>query len=377
MSVETLAQYLIPVDIEIENIFLDPNNPRFVTSNWSAVPIQEIDDADVQETTRRSLIRRFDVAKLRMNMEVNGFLPIDRVIVKEFKEGKYVVLEGNRRICAAKLISQLTVEGGNVSEEVLRSVNRISCLQYTGEDPNAAWVFQGLRHIVGITEWSAFNKAKLLVEQMEAEDLNQTEVGKRFGLSAHGAGQWIRAYHAFIQAKEESDYLAEVDERSFTFFQELFGRSSIAVRDWLDWDDTSHEFKSGINFNEFVGWLYPRPSNADGSPEEVQGDWDTRRLARRDDLRTLAWLMREEPDLFQQFRSGSDLEGVYALALSRKQQEQAKAKSDPVAEVYDSVDNCTKALDNLPLKMIREENLKNQLFEKLTALEERISFVKS
>ena len=41
------------------------------------------------------------------NIQINGFLPIDRVIVKKFAENKYVVLEGNRRICAAKNIMEL------------------------------------------------------------------------------------------------------------------------------------------------------------------------------------------------------------------------------------------------------------------------------
>lgn len=241
-----------------------------MTSNWEAIAADDIDDPDVQEQTRRNLIHRFDVAKLRMNMEVNGYLPIDRVVIRRFKPDKYVVLEGNRRICAAKLLSSLTVEGEAVEDAVLESIASIPCLLYTGDDPNAAWVFQGSRHIVGVMEWSAFNKARLLVEQMQDEGLSLSDVGKRFGLTAHGAGQWVRSYHAFTQAKEQSDYIAEVDERSFPFFQELFGRSSIDVRDWLNWDDEGLQFRNAINFNEFISWLYPRPVDVEDSPEEVR-----------------------------------------------------------------------------------------------------------
>jgi hypothetical protein len=87
--------------------------------NWQPIAPDEFDNPEVQEETRRKLIRDFSVDKLRMNMEVNGYLPIDRVIVREFKPSKYVVLEGNRRICAAKLISSLTAEGAEVQEEAL------------------------------------------------------------------------------------------------------------------------------------------------------------------------------------------------------------------------------------------------------------------
>jgi hypothetical protein len=375
MAGEFIPSHLTPADVPLGNIFLDPNNPRFVTSNWEIIPDDKIDEANVQELARTRLINRFGIDKLRMNMEVNGFLPIDRVVVRQFKPDKYVVLEGNRRICAAKLISNLTTEGIAVSGETIASIQKIPVLIYTGTATNAAWILQGLRHIVGLTEWSAYNKAKLLVEQKEEENIGLTEVGKRFGLSPHGAGQWVRAYYAFQQAKEESDYIAEVDEKCFTYFQEVFGKSSIAVRDWLEWDEGTFRFKNAINFNEFIGWLYPRQDEETPS-ETPSGQWDKRRLTRRDDLRILAYLLRDAPDLFQQFRGGTELEGVYAIALTRKQEEQNKSKADPVQEVFSTIENCTRVLDNLPLKMIRDTELKAKLLEKIDELEKRVTFVK-
>ncbi len=93
---------------------------------------------------------------------------------------------------------------------------------------------------------------------MEQEHLGLTAAGKRFGLSAFGAGQWVRGYYAFKQAREESDYVHEVDERAYPYFQELFGRSSSPVREWLGWNEDGYKFKNPLNFNEFVGWLYRR-----------------------------------------------------------------------------------------------------------------------
>lgn len=264
-----------------------------------------------------------------------------------------------------------------MSEEVQASIKTIACLLYTGNDRNAAWIFQGLRHIVGVFEWSAFNKAKLLVEQMENDQLSLTEVGKRFGLTPHGAGQWVRGYNAFLQAQEQSDYISEVDERSFPFFQELFGRSSNEIRDWLQWNEREYKFDNAMNFNEFIGWLYPRLPETEDTTEQVRGEWERRRLARRDDLRTLSFLLRETPDLFTQFRAGADLETVFALALARKQQEKAKQQADPVAEVFASLEVCIKALDTLPMKMIRDEQLKIKLLAQIEELEKRIAFVKS
>jgi hypothetical protein len=200
-----MFQDLVSITVPLSSIFLDPNNPRFVGPNSQPIPDADVDSKAAQENARVLLIRDWGVEKLRMNMEVNGYLPMDRVVVRKLKDGKYVVLEGNRRICAAKLLGSIASDGSQVSEEVLSSVRMIPCLEYIGSEADAAWIFQGLRHITGISEWSAYNKAKLLVEQMEREELSLTDAGKRFGLSAFGAGQWVRGYYAFKQAREESD----------------------------------------------------------------------------------------------------------------------------------------------------------------------------
>ena len=106
-----LSNQLQPDELPLDQIYLDPNNPRFVEANWDLVPIEDTADAEVQESTRRRMVRYFAVDKLKMNMEVNGYLPIDRVIVKEIADEKYIVLEGNRRICAAKMVSKVAADG--------------------------------------------------------------------------------------------------------------------------------------------------------------------------------------------------------------------------------------------------------------------------
>lgn len=374
MPVAPIFQDLIAREMPLTSIFLDPNNPRFVGPNWQRVEDDKIDSDPVQESARMLLIKNYGVEKLRMNMEVNGYLPIDRVIVREFKDGKFVVLEGNRRICAAKMLAPIGMDGNEVSEDVLASVQNIPCLEYVGTETDAAWIFQGLRHITGISEWSAYNKAKLLVEQMEQEHLNLTAAGKRFGLSAFGAGQWVRGYYAFKQAREESDYVHEVDERAYPYFQELFGRSSAPVREWLVWNDDEYKFKNPLNFNEFVGWLYPRPTDEEGS--DIRGNFDNRRLSRRDDIRLVSVLLKESDKYFQQFRNGQDLEQTYAIAQAEIYQQKLEEEADRVGAVFNAISTCTKALDDIPHKVFKDEDLKSELANRIAALEKAIAAVK-
>jgi hypothetical protein len=367
-----IFQELSSQDLTLDNIFLDPNNPRFVSMDWEDIPDEKINDPLVQNDAKDKLIKDFAINKLLMNMEINGYLPIDRVIVKEFDSGQYVVLEGNRRICAAKSLKEKYDDNNKlVDPEIISSIETIPCLVYSGTDSEASWIFQGLRHILGIQEWSAFNKAKLLVNLMDEESLSLTEVGKRFGLTGYGAGQWSRGYYAFKQAKDESDFTREIDEKIFPYFQEIFSRSNAPLRAWLEWNETESKFENELNFNELLSWLYPKDlDNIDESLDitDIQGEWSNRYIKTSRDLRTISSLLRNYNKEFEHFRGTLRLEEAYSISLQKKFEDEAKKKSNPIIEVYESIEECTKTLENLPFRMLQDVNEKAKLAKALAKL---------
>lgn len=363
----TLHKELVETVIDLKKIFLDPNNPRFTSKSWDNISDEHISEDSIQEVTKQRLVQEFSIYKLVDNIKINGFLPIDRIIVKKFAEDKYVVLEGNRRICAAKIIMEnYEKDSDYVSDDVIDSLMQISCLVYTGSEEQPAWVFQGLRHIIGIQEWPAYNKARLLVQLMEDQDLTLTEVGKKFGLSAYGAGQWVRGYYAFTQAAEESDYTQEIDERAYPYLQEIFSRSNPVFKDWLMWNDTEYRFEDSLKFNEFLSWLYPRDEENVLDGTEVKGNWENRRIKRSNDLRIISYLLRESINEFEMFRADGDLEKAQNAANMKKYLE----SQDPAVETLDKIKNCTKALEDIPFKLVVKQ--KEQLVELLTGLEEKV-----
>lgn len=167
--------------------------------------------------------------------------------------------------------------------------------------------------------------------------------------------------------------MREVDERIYPYLQELFSRSSIRVREWMKWDDSDHEFKDEPRFNEFVGWFYPRPeAEGDQAESEALGGWEQSVIIRQDDIRQLAYLLSTEA--FEHFRRDLDLEAAYASALVKEQS--AREEHDPVEEVFTSIRLCTRALDNLPFKLLRENPGRENLTAALEPLERAISAIK-
>ena len=373
-----ISDQLAPIKLSIEQLYLDPNNPRFVDENWMTILDERIDLENVQREAQEKMIRFHDVDKLRMNMEINGFLPIDQVIVREFKPDKFVVLEGNRRISAAKLVVELEHKGVAINANVMNSIRTVNCLMYTGADNQAAWIFQGLRHITGIKPWSAYNKAKLMNRLLQEEGRSLSEVGKQFGLTAFGAGQWIRGYNAFRQAKDDSEYSRDVKESAYTYFQELFGRSNLPLRQWMEWNDSVYRFEDSLAFNEFLGWLYPKPNedeiDEDLDPNGVNGDWRNRRILTNRGLRDVSYLIRNATPQFEEFRNGEDLTKSVASARLAEAKDEADSRRQPAKELLRSMEDLTRELRNIPtLRFKNDDEMREQLLINLGELQASMS----
>lgn len=91
-------------DIPLDCLLLDPNNYRLQeVSGYVSVASERFQLEQVQKTT---LLRLQDegLRELQKSIVANGFLPIERIVVSPYPEadGKYLVIEGNRRVAALR-----------------------------------------------------------------------------------------------------------------------------------------------------------------------------------------------------------------------------------------------------------------------------------
>ena len=117
-----------------------------------------------------------------------------------------------------------------------------------------------------------------------------------------------------------------------------------------------------MKFNEFLSWLYPRDEENVLDGVEVKGNWDNRLIKRSNDIRIISFLIRESIADFDMFRADGDLEKAQNSANTRKYLE----SQDPSTETLEKIKSCTKALDDIPFKLVmsRKDELSN-LLEKL------------
>lgn len=276
--------------LPIGQIFLDPNNPRFWTEqNIKEVPDRRIPDERVQSDARNR-IDRHGIDDLYNSMLRNGFLPLDRIVVRpiEGHAEKYVVVEGNRRFRALTRLRE-DIENGTIAEEGIDedyltrlqgSTQIIEVLVYRGTGTHdISWMLQGIRHISGIRGWEPAQRARLVAEQIDREGQSFRSAGQQFGLSAQAVGRLYRTYKALLQMRQDEEFGAKARNDYFTLFEEAYRNGTL--REWLGWNEDDRRFTNTDRLKRLYAWISP-----DDEHQEKQ-----RRLHDPRQIKELAYLI--------------------------------------------------------------------------------------
>jgi len=148
-------------DIPVEQLKLDDRNPRLPKSIQGKKTEEEelINYLLLEEAT----------LELMLAIGENGFFRGEQLLVVKDTDGKYRVIEGNRRLAAVKLLGnpKLAKYQKNKVNKVIDELRNpppteIPCLIFPNEDDILKYL--GYRHITGIKSWKLLEKARYLYE---------------------------------------------------------------------------------------------------------------------------------------------------------------------------------------------------------------------
>ena len=301
------------IKVKPENLYLDPNNPRFIEER-ERVPESRFMEEAVQRNTLGKL-EAIGIEDLIESISKYGFLTIDRVIVKPLdKDGNYLVLEGNRRIAALKRVKELHQEGEiTLGDQVLKSLLEIEVLVFNGDIEDIVWTIQGLRHLTGIKEWPKLQQAKFITENFyERKKMKFREIARMLNLKPSEVSTLIRSYYAFIQAKNDEEYGDDITSKKFSIFSEgVFKKPSL--KDWLGWNDRKMKFTNDENFKNFLRWI---------AEEKVKRAIDVRDVISK-------LVLSANKDILESFNNDEiDLEAVRVQIAKREMEEENKQPQD-------------------------------------------------
>ena len=350
--------------VKLENVFVDPNNPRLLEMGFEEVPDDRIEEEDVQKEAIANM-KKIGLKDIIEKVKKFGFLTVDRVVVRSLNKGKFVVLEGNRRVSSLKVLKVDHARGRvSINERVLKSIDEFEVLIYKGADKDVVWLLQGLRHIKGIKDWGPVQQGRFLVEMQERRNLKPTDLATMTGLGRNTIANLIRSYKGWEQAKEDDDYGDKVDTDKFSLFQEaIFKKSSL--KKWLGWDDNNKKFENRENFKKLLGWYLGDENTNNGEPRLPRVNPDV-----RDVLSKL--LIDKNKSIFEEFENG-DIS--IDKARSKMEEDEYRRDAQEIKVDLDSqlenLDLMTTTLQTLPIPKIIKNNEKISPFiKKLESVED-------
>lgn len=259
-------------DIDLDDLLLDPNNYRFLDNpNYKKKIKTRYHLENVQEVTLRLLEqdKRYQLAELKKSIMANGYVPMERIIVVpyKYKDGSYLVIEGNRRVAALKSLLQEHDESViELDSRDITSFKRIPCaILETPEEflQHAERVIMGIRHIAGPKAWGAYQQAQLVLELHDTEGYDFKNIGEHLGISTVEVARRYRAMKALKNMEEDDLYAEKADPDFYRLFHELVSLPDVRSR--FGWDSNQDTFTDVERAREFYELIAPRDD--DGEPK--------------------------------------------------------------------------------------------------------------
>ena len=349
-----LASLLTPIKLDLDDLLLDPNNPRFseLGEEINNIPELRFNEEKVKKTTFEKMKdSSFGVNELRDTIKTIGFLPMDRIVVRKWKgtseKQKYVVIEGNRRITALKWLIDLHEIGKETfTNEQLTNFKTLECLLLNDDvaPETASLILPGLRHISGIKEWGPYQKAKVIVA-LRKSGMSPQETAQSLGLSVRSANQSYRCFMALEQMRNDEEYSESANPKMYSYFEEILKKPTI--KKWLGWNDSTERFEKDENLNEFYSWITSSQDN------------ESPKLPEALSIRDLGKIIEDE-NAMRTFRSP---EGTLTRALVKYEMEHPE-------EWTPKIEAATNALKSLTTDKLR--NMDDKSLEAIQILQHRI-----
>ena len=249
------------VMLSTEALHFDPDNPRFYrledASDIDSIIEEMLDDEGAQD--------------LMHSIGQKGYFKGEPLLVIPHSNGGYIVVEGNRRLAATKLLNgqinpiRKIKSVTSIREEAQHKPTELPCIVY-GERKEILR-YLGYRHITGVKEWDALSKAKYLAQlrsdfyQKCPVDKQLKELAKDIGSKSNYVGRLLTALTLYEEAEKDKFFNLPItrDDVSFSLITTALSYSNIT--NWMgleNAEDINAEGLNKTNLKLLLGWMFSK-----------------------------------------------------------------------------------------------------------------------
>ncbi|MGH9917461.1 MAG: ParB N-terminal domain-containing protein [Nitrososphaerales archaeon] len=267
------------IEIEVKDLALDLDNPRFYHLKLKLggkISEQQLEDEIRRDTTFPPLVKAIRLAGVK-----------DPIWVSEASDGKYLVLEGNRRTVALRQL--LAQKAASPKEGV--TFSRVLANVVPKETDKTELLLQKARLQSGKEDWEAVDNATV-VYLLHKESLMAIEdIAAELQIPQTKAKEEISNFELY---REYASKTGDDNPKRFGYFSDRPKK----IVEFME--------ESENNKQEYFGWINPKA-----------GKQKIRSIATTGGLRDLAKVM-EDPEAFEAFRKDPNSTVEDALEIAKQ-----------------------------------------------------------
>lgn len=251
------------IKVNLEKLHFDPENPR--------LPQRLIGSRD-EKKVLDFMIKNGNIVELMQSLGETGYSDAEPLLVvprngSEVEE--YIVVEGNRRLTALKLLShpELASLRKNVISEAVKSAKHvpkdIPVILYPSRGEILDYL--GYRHITGVKDWGALEKARYLdqlynshIDNVGSEQIYSV-LAKMIGSRTDYVSKLHTALKLYNLANDDAYYGAEIEETDFNFSWLTTALSYSDTVSYLGLSSPGDSSLTGLdkeNFVQLFEWMF-------------------------------------------------------------------------------------------------------------------------
>lgn len=346
----------------VDQLELDEENPRLASAS---------EEPDGQRALAKVLWEEMAVDEVALSIAANGFFQEEPlfVIPKAGHPKKYIVVEGNRRLTAVRLLRDAALRkyvGAEdlpvITAEQRKKLDELPVSIYPSR--RSLWEYFGFRHINGPQPWDAFAKAKYVADVHEDYKVPLKDIARKIGDRHSIVQRLYNGYKVLQQAESKTGFSKDDAFRNRFYFSHLYTAIDYSeFREFLGINPEKEELRENPvpskNVDELkllMRWIYG--SKAEGIEPLVKSQNPDLNVLREvvKTARGVTALRKGVPlNRAHEISIGDERRFREALTLAKDNVQQAKAtvttgyKGDK--ELYEVVDDIISVAESIKAEM--------------------------